>query len=168
METQDGPSDEKIAKRLMDNLSHLKIYAFRLTGDASRAEDLFQETSIKVLLNAAGFVYDCSFKGWASTIMFNLFSSERMRCSRIVAVADDTFFDSECRDSYVGVHEILLAINSLPAEYCDVFSLYADGYKYHEIAERLNIPIGTVKSRIHTARKRLQLMLKDYIADWDD
>jgi len=163
METQDGPSDEIIAKRLVDNLSRLKIYAFCLTGDASRAEDLLQETSIKVLLNAESFVYDCSFKGWASTIMLNLFSSERLRSSRSIAVADEQFFDSECRDSYVCVHEIMLAIKSLPAEYCDVFSLYADGYKYHEIAERLNIPIGTVKSRIHTARIRLQLLLKDYV-----
>lgn len=163
METQDNLSDETIAKRLMDNLSRLKIYAIKLTGDECRADDLLQETSVKVLLNAASYTVNINFNGWAATIMYNLFVNERLRSGRCVAVADDTFFEGECRDCVVGSHEIMLAINSLPSEYCKVFSLYAAGYKYHEIAEQLNIPIGTVKSRIHSARARLQLMLKDYV-----
>ena len=63
--------------------------------------------------------------------------------------ADEQFFNGEYRDSIVSADEILLAINSLPDDYAKAFSLYSDGYKYHEIAEHLNIALGTVKSHIH-------------------
>jgi RNA polymerase sigma-70 factor (ECF subfamily) len=163
MEMQDNFTDETIHKRLADNLSLLKIYAFKLTGDKCRADDLLQETIVKVLYNAAAFVYNGNFKGWATTIMYNIFLNERLRFSRSTSLADDSFFDGEYFDCYIGAREILRVINSLPSEYRLVFLMYADGYKYHEIAEELYIPIGTVKSRIHTARIRLQLLLKDYI-----
>ena len=95
--------------------------------------------------------------------MYNSFVNEQLRAARSVAVLDDTFFDGEYYDCSVGLHEIISAINSLPIEYCLPFSMYSDGYKYNEIAEKLNILIGTMKSRIHTARTRLQYMLKDYV-----
>ena len=80
-----------------------------------------------------------------------------------MSVSDGAIFDGKYSDSYVGSHEIMRVINSLPIDYSLPFSMYADGYKYHEISETLDIPIGTVKSRIHTARTRLQLMLRDYV-----
>ncbi|MBR2301541.1 MAG: RNA polymerase sigma factor, partial [Bacteroidaceae bacterium] len=82
METQDNLSDETIAKRLMDNLSRLKIYAIKLTGDECRADDLLQETSVKVLLNSASYTVNINFNGWAATIMYNLFVNERLRSGR--------------------------------------------------------------------------------------
>ena len=163
METQETPSDETISQRLTANLQQLKVYAFKLTGDECRADDLLQETSVRVLSNAARYTVNINFNGWAATIMYNLFVNERLRSGRSMSVADEQFFDGEYRDSIVGAGEILLAINSLPDDYAKVVSLYADGYKYHEIAERLNIPLGTVKSRIHSARLRLQHLLRDYI-----
>ena len=163
MEAQEPPSDESISQRLTDNLQMLKVYAFKLTGDECRADDLLQETSVKVLSNAARYTVNINFNGWAATIMYNLFVNERLRSGRSMAIADEQFFDKEYRDSVVSAGEILLAINSLPNDYAKAFSLYADGYKYHEIAERLNIPLGTVKSRIHSARLRLQRLLRDYM-----
>ena len=163
MESQENSTDETIRKCLTDSLSMLRLYALSLTGDSGRAADLLQETSVKVLCNAGSFVYNGNFKGWATTIMYNIFLNERLRFSRSTSVADDSFFDGEYFDCYIGAREILRVINSLPSEYRLVFLMYADGYKYHEIAEELYIPIGTVKSRIHTARIRLQLLLKDYI-----
>ena len=160
METQETPSDETISQRLTDNLQLLKVYAFKLTGDECRADDLLQETSVKVLCNAARYTVNINFNGWAATIMYNLFVNERLRSGRSMAIADEQFFDREYHDSVVGAGEILLAINSLPDDYAKVFSLYADGYKYHEIAEKFGISIGTVKSRIHSARQRLKMMLQ--------
>lgn len=84
-----------------------------------------------------------------------LLLNARKASSRSVAVDDERLFECGYFDSNVDVREIACAINCLPMEYCKAFLLYADGYKYHEIAERLNIPIGTVKSSIHTARMRL-------------
>lgn len=127
------------------------------------ADDLLQETSIKVLYNANTFVYNSNFKGWSATIMHNIFMYERTRSERITTVADEELFESEYHDYLVDVDDIVCAINSLPIEYRKAFTLYADGYKYHEIAEILNLPLGTVKSRIHTARTRLQELLKDYV-----
>ena len=75
--------------------------------------------------------------------------------SRSVAVDNERLFECGYLDSNVDVREIACAINRLSMEYCKAFLLYADGYKYHEIAELFNIPIGAVKSSIHTARMRL-------------
>ena len=60
------------------------------------------------------------------------------------------------------VKEITTAINSFSEEYRIPFSMHVAGYKYHEIAEKMDLPLGTVKSRIFFARQRLQEMLKDY------
>ena len=163
MDTHDSSTDETLDKRLTDNLSLLRIYAFKLTGDACRADDLLQETTVKVLCNSDRYAVNINFRGWVMTVMYNLFVNERIRSSRSVSVSDGAIFDGKYSDSYVSSHEIMRVINSLPIDYSLPFSMYADGYKYHEIAARLNIPIGTVKSRIHTARTRLQLMLRDYV-----
>jgi RNA polymerase sigma-70 factor (ECF subfamily) len=58
--------------------------------------------------------------------------------------------------------DIKLALNKLPEEYYVPFSMYFEGFKYHEIADHLSIPIGTVKTRIHVARKLLKKSLKPY------
>ena len=163
METPDSPTDETIEKYLTDNLTMLKIYAFKLTGDATLAAELLQETTVRVLCNADSYTMNINFKGWVTTIMYNLFLNECKRSSRLITLANETIFDTAYLDCYVDTHEIIFAIKSLPVEYSRVFLLYSDGYKYHEIAARLNIPIGTGKSRIHTARTRLQLLLKDYV-----
>ena len=162
MEIQES-RDDTISEKLISILSLLKIYALRLTGDAVRADDLLQETSIKVLSNAHYFIYNSNFKGWASTIMYNIFSGERARSARSIAVADDSLFNGEYNDVSVNVQEIVDAIEALPVEHRVAFSMFVDGYKYYEIAEELDIPIGTVKSRIHTARAKLQELFKDYV-----
>ena len=163
MYKDENPDGDSVSKQLTENLLPLKIFAFRLTGDVSRAADLLQETTVKVLLKSDSFDYNSNFGGWASTIMHHIYLNERHRSSRCISVCSDSLFDGEYSDSYVDLKDIVRAIDTLPVEYRSVFSLYADGYKYYEISERLNIPIGTVKSRIHTARTRLQMLLKDYI-----
>lgn len=163
MDSQEISSDETIAKKLTENLHILKIYAYKLTGDAECAADLLQETSVKVLSNGKSFIYNSNFKGWASTIMHNVYVNERIRSARCMNVADDAFLDGEYRDCHVYAQEIAQAIGVLPYEHRTVFVMYVDGYKYNEIADELNIPLGTVKSRIHIARIRLQELLKDYM-----
>ena len=163
METQETSYDETINEKLISNLHNLKIYAFKLTGDASRADDLLQETSMRVMCNADSFVYNSNFKGWASTIMHNVFINERARAARCVTTSDDIFFDGEYFDYNVDTDGIMGAINTLSVEHRKVFLMFADGYKYAEISEELDIPPGTVKSRIHKARIILRELLKDYM-----
>lgn len=75
-------------------------------------------------------------------------------------VSQDSGIDSP--DGSIAVKEISQAINSFSDEYRIPFSMHVAGYKYQEIAEKMNLPLGTVKSRIFFARQRLQTMLKDY------
>ena len=163
MESHNAHDDDALKDKLTDTLPILKIYALTLTGDAVRAADLLQETSIKVLCSFASYTININFKGWATTIMHNIFVNEYKRAARSVSVADDAFFDSESHGCELDAAEIMAAISSLPREHCKAFTMFVDGYKYEEIAEELCIPLGTVKSRIHTARIRLQRMLKDYV-----
>ncbi len=60
------------------------------------------------------------------------------------------------------VKEISAAVNAFSPEYREPFSMFLAGYKYNEIAEKMNLPLGTVKSRIFFARKKLREQLKDY------
>lgn len=162
METENTPSGNFVSKKLTDNLLRLKILAFKLTGDKCMADDLLQETSVKILYNAGSFVYNSNFKGWSATIMHNIFMYERTRSELFTTVTDDINLENEHHYCIVDIEDIICAIDHLPTEYRKAFTLYADGYKYHEIAEILNLPLGTVKSRVHTARTRLQELLKDY------
>ena len=75
-------------------------------------------------------------------------------------LSQDSGIDSP-EDSY-GATEIQVAINELSADYREPFSMHVAGYKYEEIAQQLSLPLGTVKSRIYYARKRLQERFADY------
>ncbi|WP_289762630.1 sigma factor-like helix-turn-helix DNA-binding protein, partial [uncultured Duncaniella sp.] len=68
----------------------------------------------------------------------------------------------ESPEGSYGAGEITAAIDSFPEEYRVPFSMHVAGYKYNEIAERMGLPLGTVKSRIFFARKKLQAQFKDY------
>ena len=159
METPDISSSEHLAHHLTTHLTLLKIYALKLTGDQERARDLLQDTTIQILLHSDSYVYPNNFQGWATTIMYHLFLNEEKRRSRLRSPSDVTAPEQSYLDCGIDLREINSAIHSLPQEYYNVFTLYTSGYKYHEISARLNIPIGTVKSRINRARHAIKNFL---------
>ncbi|MDR0547119.1 MAG: sigma-70 family RNA polymerase sigma factor, partial [Dysgonamonadaceae bacterium] len=142
-----------------------------LTGDRNEACDLLQETTLKALDNEDKYVDNVNFKGWMLTIMRNCFINNYRRIIRSQTVLDlnedfyrlnlsqDSGFDSP--DSACTVKEINQAISRLNGDLRVPFSLFLAGYQYNEIAQRLNLPLGTVKSRIFFARKELQQKLYD-------
>ena len=67
MEMHDAHDSDALKEKLTDTLPILKLYAFALTGDAARAADLLQETSVKVLCSFASYTININFKGWATT-----------------------------------------------------------------------------------------------------
>jgi len=162
----------KIENELLGLQSHMRNFAYSLTLDRDKAEDLMQDTSLKVLDNQEKFSENVNFKGWVFTIMRNIFINNYRKVVRNQTIIDKTDdlhllnlpqnsgFDSP-ESSYV-VGEISNSINVFPEEYRIPFTMHIQGFKYDEIAERMNLPIGTVKSRIFWARKRLQEELKDY------
>lgn len=159
-------------ERLLDLQSNLLNFAYMLTSDREEAQDLLQDTTLKALDNEDKYVDNVNFKGWVFTIMRNIFINNYRRTVRNQTVVDKTEdlyhlnlpqesgFDTP--DGSFTVKEIFRAINNFSSEYRVPFSMHLQGYKYHEIAEHMGLPLGTVKSRIFFARQRLQEILKDY------
>ncbi len=152
--------------------ANLLNFAFMLTSNRDDAYDLLQDTTLKALDNADKYVENTNFKGWVFTIMRNIFINNYRRSVRSQTVVDQTedlyhlnlSQDSglESPEGSYGAGEITAAIDSFPEEYRVPFSMHVAGYKYNEIAERMGLPLGTVKSRIFFARKKLQAQFKDY------
>jgi RNA polymerase sigma-70 factor (ECF subfamily) len=152
--------------------AELRRFALKLTADKEEADDLLQETSLKALDNEDKYTPDTNFKGWMYTIMRNIFINNYRKTVRVQTFVDhtdnlfhlnlpqDSGFDST--EGNYDLKEIRRIVNALPKEYRVPFSMYVSGFKYREIAERLGLPIGTVKSRIFFTRQRLQKDLKDF------
>ncbi len=159
-------------ERLLNLQSNLLNFAYMLTSNRDEAQDLLQDTTLKALDNEDKYVDNVNFKGWVFTIMRNIFINNYRRIVRNNTVVDQTEdlyhlnlpqesgFDTP--DGSYTVKEIMKVINSFSDEYRIPFSMHIAGYKYYEIAERMQLPLGTVKSRIFFARQRLQIILKDY------
>jgi RNA polymerase sigma-70 factor (ECF subfamily) len=159
-------------QRLVGLQGNLYNFACQLTSDRDAAQDLVQDTTLKVLDNEAKYVDNVNFKGWVFTIMRNIFINNyrrQVRSATVVDTTEDLYHLNLCQESGLttpegsfAAKEISVAINSFAKEYKVPFTMYLAGYKYSEIAKKMNLPLGTVKSRIFFARKRLQGMLKDY------
>ncbi len=159
-------------KKLMGIQENMMNFALMLTANRDDAEDLMQDTTLKVLDNREKFVDNVNFKGWVLTVMRNIFINNYHKIVRTQTLVDqgvdlynldvvnESGFDSP--DGSFQIQEITKAIESLNNDLKIPFSMYLSGYKYNEIAEKLNLPLGTVKSRIFFARQDLQKKLKDY------
>jgi RNA polymerase sigma factor (sigma-70 family) len=150
----------------------LKPFAMRLTKDHEDANDLLQDTLLKAFTNRDKYSEGTNLKAWLYTIMKNTFITNYQRMIR-----KNTFIDTTDNLHYINSYEsstentayssfamddINAAVNSLEDTYKAPFMMHYRGFKYHEIADRLHIPIGTVKNRIHIARKELKDQLHMY------
>ena len=168
-------SDSTFKQRLLGLQSNLLSFAYQLTTNREAAQDLLQDTTLKVLDNESKYVDNVNFKGWVFTIMRNLFINkyrQNMRLSVVVDRSDDLYQLNLSQDSgldtpegTVTTNEINDVIASFAPEFRVPFSMFVAGYKYAEIAQRMGLPLGTVKSRIFLARKKLQAILVDYRYD---
>lgn len=160
------------AQDLLSVQTELLNFAYKLTADREEANDLLQETSLKALDNEEKYTAETNFKGWIYTIMRNIFINNYRKALRDQTYVDQTDnqyylnqnFDIE-GDSTEGSYdlkEMHRIVNALPKEYRVPFSMYVSGFKYREIADKLGIPLGTVKSRIYFTRQKLQEELKDF------
>ncbi len=154
----------------------LRPVAFNLTRDTDDAKDLVQETMLKALMNQEKFKSGTNLKAWLYTIMRNTFINNYNKITKRSSHIDSTeylqFFNTD--ENYITqnkgtatfvMNDIEKAIAGLSEEHRAPFMMYYIGYKYTEIAEKLSIPIGTVKNRIHIARKELKKSLKVYRQD---
>lgn len=164
--------DTSFKSRILSMQGNLFSFALRLTADKDKAQDLVQDTTLKALDNEGKFVNNTNFKGWMFTIMRNIFINcyrQTVKEAVVAETSDDLYHynllktvERETPEGVFETGEISRAINSLPPEFAEIFSMYVAGYKYDEIARQLSIPLGTVKSRIFATRVKLKAILKDY------
>ena len=162
----------KFQSNLMDLQANLLNFAYMLTSNRDDAYDLLQDTTLKALDNEEKYTDNTNFKGWVFTIMRNIFINNYRRAGRAATIIDTTenlyhlnlSQDSglESPEGSYTAGEITSAIDELSEEYSLPFRMHVQGYKYNEIAEKMNLPLGTVKSRIFFARKKLQSRFADY------
>ena len=162
---------KEMADYLVANQKPLWQSAFYLTKNEDDASDLTQSVFLKALCNFEKFTDSTNLGGWLYTIMRNLFinqcrSADQVRISRSdkeyeTAPNDLMYGTTEAADSRCTMQDIEHAIDILNKEYSIPFRMYVSGYKYQEIADKMNIPLGTVKSRIFIARKKAQAYLTE-------
>lgn len=146
---------------VINNSESLKPFAITLTRDYETAQDLCQETLYKALAHHDKYQPGTNIKAWLCTIMRNIFINDYRRNERKKIVVDAVRYVAqhhsfEGADRNIRLKEINTALYELPGIFKNACLLYLQGYKYSEIAEALNEPLGTIKSRIHFARKMLK------------
>ena len=167
---------EGFEREALVHLDALYRVALRLTGNAADAEDLVQETMLRAYRSWDRYTPGTNAKGWLLTILRHLFINEYRRRSRHPETVDvDTiepfalfqevqeedpqgaFFDKIVDD------EVLRAVDQLPEAFREAVTLSdVEGLSYEEVAKVLDVPVGTVKSRLYRGRRLLQAKLYEY------
>ncbi|MEL7249849.1 MAG: RNA polymerase sigma factor [Bacteroidota bacterium] len=153
----------------LDTISNsLKAFSLKLTGNNDDAEDLYQDTALRIITNADKYRQGTNFKAWAVTIMRNIFINNYRKKVRRNLIIDQTpnnyYINSGERpvendgETLVAYKELIEMVDRLPDDFRVPFMMAYQGYKYDEIAEELGSPLGTIKSRIFFARRKLQKM----------
>ena len=156
--------------KLIHLQKHLIIFAYRLTSDKENARDLLQETNLKVLDYRDKFVHDTNFKAWTFTIMKNTFINSYRRSKLYTTINEQNNHSLTVHQiksertldpaSMLESKELEKIVESIDDKFKVPFKMQQEGYKYREIAEILDLKLGTVKSRIFFARKKLIKQLK--------
>ena len=149
---------------------YLRNFAMKLTRDKSAADDLFQETALRAFRHQAKYISDTNLKAWLSTIMKNSFINlyrKQKRRSELQDTTSEDFYLNLSKDTIsnegemnINIQEISRIIDSLEDGYRVPFLMSYEGYKYDEIQEKMNLPMGTIKSRIHHARRILKNQIR--------
>jgi RNA polymerase sigma-70 factor (ECF subfamily) len=147
----------------------LNAFAYNLTKNTEESKDLFQETAFRAMTNMDKFRPDTNLKAWLFTIMKNIFINNYRKKSKANTIIDDTenlFYintggatiHNEAESNMI-LSELSGMIESLDDSIRVPFMMHYQGFKYQEIADQLDLPLGTVKSRIFFARKELKEIL---------
>lgn len=150
---------------LVKEMDHLRKFAWRLTNNAADADDLLQATVLRAMEKKHLFQQDTDLFKWSSKIMFNLFVSDYRRKRKFETQYDpESFLEKESiaapQDTQVELTKVSEAMDRLSADHREILVLVCvQGMQYQEVAEMLNIPVGTVRSRLSRARENLQVML---------
>ncbi|SKB37491.1 RNA polymerase sigma-70 factor, ECF subfamily [Sphingobacterium nematocida] len=156
---------------ITQNRPILNSIAQKFTSDPYEKEELVQETFIRSLNSLEKFIHNPKLVAWLFTIMKNIYINKYRRQAKYRSIEADIqntpHFESISRnkgESKFVMEDIQGALSKLPESNYKAFTMFVEGYKYNEIADYLQVPEGTVKTRIHMARKLLKEDLKGYTA----
>lgn len=152
--------------KFYDLTSSLNSFAYNLTKNTEDAKDLYQETAFRAMTNSDKFMPGTNFKAWLFTIMKNIFINnyrKKVKKNTIIDTTDNLYFinsgdsaiDNDASRNIL-MKELNGMIEALDESIKEPFMMHFTGYKYQEIADQLELPLGTVKSRIFFARKALK------------
>lgn len=150
-----------------DKLSRiLHSFAYSLTKNVEDAKDLFQETAFRAMTNRDKFRPGTNFKAWLFTIMKNIFINnyrKKVKANTIMDSTDNMHYINSGKiivRNDAGSNILMTELNKMIERLDDTlkvpFVMHYEGFKYQEIADQLELPLGTVKSRIFFARKELK------------
>ncbi len=164
-------STKEFNNKLTNLESSLNFFALSLTKEPEVAKDLVQDTYVKAIQYKEKYTTDDNIKAWLFTILRNTYLNQVTKLSYKNTINDDsedeyilknTILNNETAESKINTEDITQTISNLCEDYRIPFKLFISGYKYKEIAEKIDLPIGTVKSRIFFARKILMENLQDF------
>jgi len=154
----------------------LNSFAYNLTKNSEDASDLYQETALRALSNRDKFRPGTNFKAWSFTIMKNIFINnyrKKVKRNTIIDSTDNMYFINSGStvendaERNILMKELNRMIETLEDNLKIPFEKHYEGFKYQEIADELDLPLGTVKSRIFFARKALKTMIQAQYGDID-
>jgi RNA polymerase sigma-70 factor (ECF subfamily) len=150
--------------------SVLNSFAYNLTKNTEEAKDLFQETAFRAMTNREKFRSGTNFKAWLFTIMKNIFINnyrKKMKANTIIDSTDNLYYINSGSNTIANQGEaniLMKELNKMVKSLDDgikiPFIMHYEGFKYQEIADELDLPLGTIKSRIFFARKELKSNIK--------
>ena len=166
-------------QEFMPHINSMYNFAYRLTLDPDDSKDLLQDTYLKAFRFIDSFQKGTNAKAWLFRILKNSFINDYRKKSKEPSKVDyqevESFYNSEDVDRQITPDlrvealqdmigdEISIALNSLDVDFRTVIILCdLEGFKYEEMAKILDIPIGTVRSRLHRARNLLKEKLSEY------
>jgi RNA polymerase sigma-70 factor, ECF subfamily len=151
---------------LIGEIDNLRRFALRLTRNTSDADDLVQGTLVRALEKKDYFEENTNLFSWASKIMFNIFASQYRRKKRFETQYDPVPYLEQAsigpsQEVTADLAKVRESMKRLSKEHRDMLVLVCiRGMRYEEVSEMLQIPVGTVRSRLSRARKQLQDLLE--------
>jgi RNA polymerase sigma factor (sigma-70 family) len=163
-------STVEFSKNLNQFQAFLYNFALRLTRNEEKAKDLVQDTSLRAFRYRDKFRPGTNFKGWIATVMRNIFINQFQKEKRkrhvnepiesFTYALEGKVITPNQGEMELRLQELNRMFDRIGDLYSTPFLLYHQGYEYKEIAERLDAPIGTVKSRIFTARRKMRSLIE--------
>lgn len=159
---------QMINATIQENRPILQRFAFKFTKDPFEVEDLVQETFMRSLKTIEKLIHDPKLLTWLFVIMKNIYINKYRKIKRYKDIEAEliqgasTLTSKNNAESNLATNDIYAAIGRLKSNHYECILMHLNGYKYHEIAEHLQTPEGTIKTRVHLCKKILKKELKAY------